>query len=153
MKNLILIFLMTIGMMTSIHAQKEMEKLLAANDELSKAVVSGDSALFFSITTPDFRIINGSNGTDLERNEVWKWWTSRVPPGLKAAGEVTSKRIEGSVAWLTYKYTFAPNDKTKKIVTTVENYKDYEWIGTGIFVKQGNKWLGALWHTSPVPRN
>lgn len=138
---------------TSSFAQGEIKEVLAANEELTHSLVTRDSSRIFSVLSSDFKLIDGSRGNEWTADQFWAWWKGGIP--LKAVGEVTSTKINGSMAWLTYHYTFTPDPDNvyPKTVNAVENYEDFQWIGTGIFEKENNKWTCVLWHTSKVPND
>lgn len=138
---------------TTSFAQGETQEVLAANEEMTHSLVTRDSSVIFSVLSSDFKLIDGSRGKEWTADQFWGWWKDGGP--LKAVGEVTSTKINGSIAWLTYHYTFTPDQENvyPKTVNAVENYEDYQWIGTGIFEKENNKWKCVLWHTSRVPKD
>lgn len=139
----------------SVSAQKDVQEVLSANQEVTRAIIIPDSVLYFSILSADFMLIDGNTGNEMTRDQFWDWWKNINTNSLKAVGEVTSITVNGSTAWLTYHYTFTPDNENvyKEIINDVDNYENYSWIGTGIFKKENKKWKCVLWHTSRVPKD
>ncbi len=134
-------------------AQSNNPQLLSAFEDANQAVITGDSSLFFSIFPSNFLLVHGGIGKEFNLNQSWQVAKGMgKTPGRKAICDIIAIDVKESVAWITYHYSYKIDDSYQKTVNMVEDYKEFEWIGTLVFVKNNGKWQNVVWHTSNVPK-
>ena len=148
--QLFLCVIIIILLQTSTYAQEINQHVLTAHRNVFQSFLSADSTLFYSSISPDLRFIR-SNGQELNRDELWDMAT-KMHGGMKSTIEITSMKVKGAVAWMTYHYTIEKLKSTEKeTVNYVNRLENYSWTESAIFLKRRKKWQLVQAHYSDAP--
>ena len=77
---------------------------------------------------------------------------AKMHEGMKSIFEITSMRVEGAVAWMTYHYKMEKLESNEKeTVNYVDSLEIYRWTESAIFLKRSKKWRLILAQYSDGP--
>lgn len=139
----LIVFLFSLAIQSASFAQKEESELMLSHENAFRSILELDSLLYFESLTEDFKLIR-SNGQEVDLMQLWEM-AHKMHRNNEGVFEITSTRINGNVAWMTYRYRFQSlEDEGSEPIRYVDSLSNYRWIETSIFVKVDNQWKMTL---------
>jgi len=141
LKTILICASVVIGCKPAVNPEKEAQQVQSVRDSVFTAISNSDSASLSSQLSTDFVLIH-SNGQLSNNEKLWNMIKRLKGMGMKLdfVFEDVSTQIEGTVAWMTYRY--------REVITSESKNDTLQYIESSVFRRQQDTWKMVLAHYS-----